>query len=72
MLVTNIEITLPLLEDLWKWPRLVNPHLPEIERECLEWSASFGAFDAETQRLVHEKGKLSEFCTPQRPQKHHH
>uniref|UniRef100_A0AAU7YP30 Terpene synthase n=1 Tax=Cladorrhinum flexuosum TaxID=711349 RepID=A0AAU7YP30_9PEZI len=57
------EIKLPHLEDLWKWPRLVNAHLPEIERECLEWSASFGAFDAETQRLVHEKGKLSKSST---------
>ncbi|KAK5658142.1 hypothetical protein OQA88_2115 [Cercophora sp. LCS_1] len=59
MLVTNIEIKLPLLEDLWKWPRLVSPHLADVEAECLEWSASFGAFDPETQRLVHEKGKLN-------------
>ncbi|KAK4225934.1 isoprenoid synthase domain-containing protein [Podospora fimiseda] len=59
MLVTDIEIRLPHLEDLWKWPRLVNPHLAEINQECLEWSASFGAFDAEMQRLVHEKGKLN-------------
>ncbi|KAK3986106.1 isoprenoid synthase domain-containing protein [Cladorrhinum sp. PSN332] len=59
MRVTTTEITLPRLEELWKWPRLVNPHLAEIEQECLEWSASFGAFDAEMQRLVHEKGKLN-------------
>lgn len=37
----------------------MSPYLPEIERECLEWSASFNAFDPETQRLVHDKGKLS-------------
>ena len=50
---------LPHLELFWRWPRLVSPYLSEIERECLEWSASFKAFDPDTQRLVHEKGKLS-------------
>lgn len=53
------KIRLPDLEAVWRWPRLVNPHMPEIEQKCLEWSASFGAFDAETQKLVHDKGKLS-------------
>lgn len=55
------KIRLPELEALWKWPRQVSPHLSEVEEECLEWSASFNAFDAETQKLVHDKGKLSEF-----------
>lgn len=59
MLVTDVEIKLPPLEELWKWPRVVSPYLHEVDKECLEWSASFGAFDLETQRLVHGKGKLS-------------
>jgi hypothetical protein len=53
-------IKLPELENSWRWPRLVSPYLAEIEKECLEWSASFTAFDSETQSLVHEKGKLSQ------------
>jgi hypothetical protein len=53
------RVKLPHLEALWRWPRLVNPYLPEIDQKCLEWSASFAAFDPETQRLVHDKGKLS-------------
>lgn len=57
--MTTQKIRLPHLEALWKWPRVVNPHLLEIEQDCLAWSASFGAFDPKTQRLVHEKGKLS-------------
>lgn len=63
------KIRLPELEALWKWPRQVNPHLSEVEKECLEWSASFSAFDAETHKLVHDKGKLSEF-DPFPPQLH--
>ncbi|KAK8008235.1 terpenoid synthase [Apiospora marii] len=54
------KIRLPELEAFWKWPRQVNPHLAEVEEECLEWSASFNAFDAETQKLVHDKGKLKQ------------
>lgn len=54
------EIKLPDLEGAWRWPRTVSPHLPEIEQDCLHWSASFVAFDYETQCLVHEKGKLSQ------------
>ncbi|KAK8071749.1 terpenoid synthase [Apiospora saccharicola] len=56
----NDKIRLPELEALWKWPRQVNPHLSEVEEECLEWSASFNAFDAETQKRVHDKGKLKQ------------
>ena len=55
------EIRIPELESVWRWPRAVSPYLSEVEQESLEWSASFNAFDPETQRLVHEKGKLSEF-----------
>ncbi|KAK8075324.1 terpenoid synthase [Apiospora hydei] len=54
------KIRLPDLETLWKWPRQVSPHLAEVDEECLEWSASFSAFDAETHRLVHDKGKLKQ------------
>jgi hypothetical protein len=54
------KLRLPELEALWNWPRLVSPYLVEIEQECLEWNASFGAFDPDTQRLLHDKGKLSE------------
>lgn len=57
---TQQMITLPDLEALWKWPRMVNPFLPDVERESVEWSASFGAFSPEVHALVHEKGKLSE------------
>lgn len=53
------KIRLPPLEVRWRWPRHVNPYLDDIEQECLEWSASFGAFDPETQKLIHEHGKLS-------------
>ncbi|KAH8651060.1 isoprenoid synthase domain-containing protein [Xylariales sp. PMI_506] len=53
------EIRLPKLEAGWRWPRLVNPYLAEVEQECLDWTASFTAFDHETQSLVHEKGKLN-------------
>jgi hypothetical protein len=63
VLVTDL-IRLPELESLWPWPRMVNPYLAEIEPECLEWSASFGAFDAEAQKLIHDKGKLSKFQLP--------
>jgi len=55
------EIRIPELEARWRWPRAVSPFLPEVDRESLEWSASFNAFDPETQRLVHDKGKLSTF-----------
>ena len=58
------KVRLPELEALWKWPRQVNPHLSGVAKESLEWCASFNAFDVETQRLVHDKGKLSEFCPP--------
>lgn len=64
--MTPRNIRLPHLEALWKWPRLVNPYLPEIEQDCLEWSASFGAFDPKMQTLVHEKGKLSKFLVAKR------
>ncbi|KAK1834419.1 isoprenoid synthase domain-containing protein [Podospora conica] len=53
------ELRIPELEARWRWPRAVSPYLPEVEQESLEWSASFNAFDPETQRLVHEKGKLN-------------
>jgi hypothetical protein len=52
-------IKLPPLEELWKWPRAVNPHLPEIGQECLDWSASFGVWPTEKQKLKHEGGNLS-------------
>ncbi|KAK3295342.1 isoprenoid synthase domain-containing protein [Chaetomium fimeti] len=52
------KLRLPPLESVWSWPRYVSPHLADIEEECLEWSASFGAFDPETQRLIHDYGKL--------------
>ena len=55
------KLRLPPLESVWSWPRYVSPHLADIEKECLEWSASFGAFDPETQRLIHDYGKLSMF-----------
>ncbi|KAK8011931.1 DAHP synthase-like protein [Apiospora arundinis] len=54
------KIRLPELETLWNWPRYVSPHLAEVEKESLEWSASLNAFDAETQKLVHDKGKLKQ------------
>ncbi|KAK8061943.1 terpenoid synthase [Apiospora phragmitis] len=57
-MISQKRIRLPELEALWKWPRQVSPHLSEVEEECLEWSASFNAFDVETQKLVHDKGKL--------------
>ncbi|KAH9884567.1 isoprenoid synthase domain-containing protein [Xylariomycetidae sp. FL2044] len=57
--MTHQHLRLPELESIWPWPRLVSSHLPEINQECLDWAASFGAFDPETQRLVHEKGKLN-------------
>lgn len=53
------KLRLPPLESVWSWPRYVSPHLADLEEECLEWSASFGAFDPETQRLIHDYGKLS-------------
>lgn len=52
-------ITIPDLEVLWKWPRMVNPYLPDVEQESVAWSAKFGAFSPEVHALVHEKGKLS-------------
>ncbi|KAK4155760.1 isoprenoid synthase domain-containing protein [Chaetomidium leptoderma] len=52
------KIHLPPLEACWAWPRRVSPYLGEVEQECLEWSASFGAFDPKTQRLIHDYGKL--------------
>lgn len=55
------NVTLPDLEARWRWPRLVSPYLAEIGQECLKWSASFTAFDHETQSLIHEKGKLSKY-----------
>lgn len=55
------EIRIPELEARWKWPRAVSPFLADVDRGSLEWSASFNAFDPETQRLVHDKGKLSAF-----------
>lgn len=55
------EIRIPELEARWRWPRAVSPFLTEVDRESLEWCASFNAFDPETQRLVHDKGKLSTF-----------
>jgi len=54
-------IVLPVLEDLWEWQKLINPHLPEVDYECSEWSASFGAFDLETQLRICNYGKLSKF-----------
>jgi hypothetical protein len=56
---TTTEIRLPPLEEIWQWPRMVSPHLADLEEECLQWTASFGAFDPETQRRIHDKGKLS-------------
>ncbi|KAL7796671.1 isoprenoid synthase domain-containing protein [Trichoderma ceciliae] len=53
------KIRIPSLEARWRWPRLVSSYLAEVEEECLRWSASFTAFDHETQCLVHEKGKLN-------------
>jgi hypothetical protein len=53
------KIKLPPLEAYWQWPRYVSPHLNDVEQECLEWSASFGAFDPHTQKLIHDYGKLS-------------
>ncbi|RWA13735.1 hypothetical protein EKO27_g1374 [Xylaria grammica] len=53
------RIRLPELEGAWKWPRLVSPHLDEVGEESLNWASSFGAFDPEMQRLVHDKGKLN-------------
>ncbi|KAI1325215.1 isoprenoid synthase domain-containing protein [Xylariaceae sp. FL0255] len=53
------KIRLPELESLWKWPRLVNPHLHEVGDESLNWAGSLGAFDPETHKLVHDKGKLN-------------
>jgi hypothetical protein len=62
MPVTTLsKIKLPPLEAYWRWPRYVNPHLDDVEQECLEWSASFGAFDPDTQKLIHDHGKLSMF-----------
>ncbi|KAK4244583.1 isoprenoid synthase domain-containing protein [Corynascus novoguineensis] len=54
------KIRLPPLESIWRWPRYVSPHLADVEEECLQWSASFGAFDPETQRLIHDYGKLKQ------------
>lgn len=54
-------ITLPELEALWKWPRMVNPYLSDVENESYQWSASLGAFPPEVHALVHERGKLGEF-----------
>ncbi|PTB50358.1 hypothetical protein M431DRAFT_19801 [Trichoderma harzianum CBS 226.95] len=53
------KVRLPPLEAGWRWPRLVSSYLEEVEEECLKWSASFTAFDQETQCLIHEKGKLN-------------
>ncbi|KAK6859505.1 terpenoid synthase [Apiospora arundinis] len=55
----QMKVRLPELEALWKWPRYVSPYLAEVGKESLEWSASLNAFDAETQKLVHDKGKLN-------------
>ncbi|KAK4074993.1 uncharacterized protein Triagg1_4657 [Trichoderma aggressivum f. europaeum] len=57
---TGQKISLPPLELGWRWPRLVSSYLEEVEEECLKWSASFTAFDHETQCLIHEKGKLKQ------------
>ncbi|KAK8132275.1 hypothetical protein PG999_000448 [Apiospora kogelbergensis] len=54
------QIRLPELEALWKWPRQVSPHLSEVAEESLEWCSSLNAFDANTQKLVHDKGKLKQ------------
>lgn len=62
MSAQQMTITLPELEARWKWPRMVNPYLPDVEDESYQWSASFGAFPPEVHALVHEKGKLSESC----------
>ena len=56
------QIRLPELEALWKWPRQVSPHLSEVAEESLEWCSSLNAFDANTQKLVHDKGKLSKLA----------
>lgn len=53
------QIRLPEMESIWKWPRVVSPHLSEVQQESVEWSASFGAFTPEVHALVHERGKLS-------------
>lgn len=52
------KIILPDFEALWKWPRMVNPYLPDVDQESVKWSASFGAFPPEVHALVHEKGKM--------------
>jgi hypothetical protein len=63
---TNINvpsaIRLPPIEVFWPWPRAINAHLVDIEQECLDWSASFGAFDAETHKVIHDHGKFSIFA----------
>lgn len=53
------EIRVPEPEARWRWPQAVSPFLTELDKESLEWSASFNAFDPEIQRLVHDKGKLT-------------
>ncbi|KAK4235978.1 isoprenoid synthase domain-containing protein [Achaetomium macrosporum] len=55
---SSLKLWLPPLEQIWEWPRMVSPYLDELEEECLQWTASFGAFDPETQRRIHDKGKL--------------
>ena len=68
MPVTTLhKIKLPPLEAYWRWPRYVSPHLDDVEQECLEWSASFGAFDPDTQKLIHDHGKLSMFLDTAKP-----
>lgn len=59
------QIRLPELEGIWKWPRMVSPHLPDVEQDSIEWSASFGVFTPEVHALVHERGKLSEYLKEQ-------
>ena len=55
-------IFIPDLESHWRWPRSLNPHLADIDQECTDWAASFGAFTPEAQRAV-DKCKFSQCLT---------
>jgi len=51
-------VTLPAIELAWKWPRAVNPHLVQVDQDCLHWAESFGAFTPEAQRAFN-KGRFN-------------
>ncbi|KAK0629554.1 isoprenoid synthase domain-containing protein [Bombardia bombarda] len=46
------RISIPDIESSWLWPRAINPHLADVDQECNEWAASFGAFSPAAQRAV--------------------